>query len=141
MIVRDIQRIQNELRRYMRYFVPPTEESEMICAALTEDEPAVKCRVVIDDRGICASISFMVYEEEKRIHIFNLGSMVKGAGSLLVAGVKRPARRKGYKITVSAMPNSLPFWHKQGFQPTGEKPSSLISLEWSWTPVRLRRQE
>ena len=99
----------------------------MICAALTPDID-VEDKVVLDERGVAAALSYTTYRD--RVHVWSLGSIVKGAGSLLMASVELLARALRLPVTVGSMPSSEGFYAARGYKRVrGQKASSVIRMK------------
>jgi hypothetical protein len=114
------------IKEFTRNYVPATQGAEMICAALTHDEN-VEVKAVLDERGIAAAVSYTTYRD--RLHVFSLGSIVKGAGSLLMDSVELLARALSLPVTVGSMVSSEGFYAQRGYRRTrGQKASSVIRM-------------
>ncbi len=50
----------------------------MICAALTPDID-VEVKVVLDERGVAAALSYTTYRD--RVHVWSLGSISRAPGA------------------------------------------------------------
>lgn len=110
----------------MRQWVNPSGGAEMICSALTHDTN-VEVKVVLDARGIAAAVSYTTYRD--RVHVFSLGSIVKGAGSLLMDSVELLAKALSLPVTVGSMVSSEGFYLQRGYKRTrGQKASSVIRM-------------
>ena len=98
----------------------------MICAALTEDTD-VEVKVVLDARGIAAAVSYTTYRD--RVHVFSLGSVAKGAGSLLMDSIELLARALALPVTTLATKGSEGFYAQRGYKRVrGQKPASLVRM-------------
>ncbi len=107
----------DELRRYFRAFVPSSPGAEMICAAFKTDV-GVKIKAAVDERGIAAAISYMTYPE--RTHVFMLGSIVRGAGSLLMSKIEQLSHNRKVAVTVSSAVKAEGYYLKRGYVRSGE---------------------
>ncbi len=117
-----------ELRRYLRAFVPASDGAEMMCSALMSDCPTVSRRVAVDERGIAGAVSFTLYDN--KLHVFSLGSIVKGAGSLLMDNMERMAEVFKVPVTVAATVASQGFYKKRGYKKYGvQKGASIIRMK------------
>lgn len=116
----------DELKRHFRRWVNDSEGAEMICAALTPDID-VEIKVALDERGVAAAVSYTTYRD--RVHVFSLGSIVKGAGSLLMDSVELLAMALSLPVTVGSMVSSEGFYAQRGYKRTrGQKASSVIRM-------------
>lgn len=128
MRVESVKNIQAELRRYVRAFVPPSDNAEYVAAALSADDPKVLCKVALDERGVAGAMSYTVYPDE--LHIWQLGSLVKGAGTRLISSAERLAAKKGIPVTVASAKAALGFYARRGYslRESGQKHGSVVDL-------------
>ena len=125
MKITTIKHIQADLRRYVRSFVPPGPGAEMVCSALKADID-VSNTVAFDERGVAGAISYTVYPD--RVHVFSLGSLVKGAGSKLMGTVERLAKRRRLPVTLNATQDSSGFYTRRGYVRQPSKAKSVIPM-------------
>lgn len=112
------------IKRHVRTWVPSSAPAEMICSALTQDI-GVKQKVIVDERGVAAAVSYMNYPAST--HVFSLGSLVKGGGTLLMHHVELLAKRRGVPVTLNATATSEGFYRARGYVRNGSL-SSLIPM-------------
>lgn len=116
-----------ELKRHVRKWVTPSSGAEMICAALTVDTN-VAVKVLMDERGIAAAASLTVYKN--RIHVFSLGSVVRGAGSRLLTAIEDCAGAMNLPVTVAAIKSAEGYYAKRGYKKTpGQKAASIVRMK------------
>ncbi len=126
MIVIQPNHTQSDLKKYVRACVAPSPGAEMICSALSPDIN-VQCLVALDERGIAGAVSYTPYKD--RLHVFSLGSIVKGAGSLLMDQIEAKAVLARLPVTVAATRTSESFYQQRGYRrKRGVKITSIIPM-------------
>jgi hypothetical protein len=108
-------------RKYMREWVPNSDNAEMMCAALREDT-SLAVRALVDNRGIAAVASYIAYKD--RFHIFSLGSIEAGCGSLLMDNLEHMASVFKLPVTVLATKKAVGFYEKRGYKPMARQGTS-----------------
>lgn len=108
-------------RQYIRHWVPSSDNAEMMCAALRHDTN-LAVRALVDNRGIAAVASYTAYSD--RLHIFSLGSIEPGAGSLLMESLEAMADAFKLPVTVLATKKAVPFYQKRGYKPSARQGTS-----------------
>ena len=115
------------MRQHLRRWMPPSAGAEMICSAITMDFD-LEVRAAMDERGIAGAVSYTTYRD--RVHVFSLGSIVKGAGSFLLASVEGIARALSLPVTVAATKSSESFYAQRGYKKIrGQKSSSIVRMK------------
>lgn len=74
-------------------------------------------------KGIAGGVSLIVYPDKRIAHIDWASATPRriGLGRAMVQAVERDLKSRGYKrIELLAVPDSIPFWKRLGYQPEGE---------------------
>lgn len=108
-------------KQYIRDWVPASDNAEMMCAALREDTN-LAVRALVDNRGIAAVASYTAYSD--RLHIFSLGSIEAGAGSMLMGSLEAMADVFKLPVTVLATKKAVGFYEKRGYKPSARQGTS-----------------
>ena len=119
----------DEFRRYVHTELPQTQASEIMANALVEDTN-VHHLVAVHEHLIGAAVSYNL--SEHRLHIFNIGSMRRGWGSMLTTYLEELARVRGVPVTCLSLPSARGFWLQRGYRMVC-KPKSNRSM----TPMKL----
>jgi len=84
-------------------------------------------------RGIAGGVSLVLKPQPRdaRIDWASVADRRKGIGRAMVQAVEKDLASRGYRqITLNAVPDSIPFWKRLGYQPEGE-PDADGGLEMS----------
>ena len=117
------------IKQYIRHWVPNSDNAEMMCAAL-RDDTNLSVRALVDYRGIAAVASYTAYKN--RLHIFSLGSIEAGCGSMLMENLEHMADVFKIPVTLLATKKSVGFYEKRGYKPSTKQGTSK-------SVIRMRR--
>ena len=113
------------ISEYLTRYLPSSDAKTHLLSALAPDTN-VHHYIVRDLRGVAGAISFTVYKN--RVNVFNLGSVVKGGGTLLMEQVERIAFMNDKSVTLLATPGSINFYLKRGFKMVGKHTPGGVTM-------------
>ena len=117
------------IKQYIRHWIPASDNTEMMCAALRVDTN-LSVRALVDNRGLAAVASYTVFKD--RLHIFSLGSIERGCGTLLMENLEHMADVFKIPVTLLATKKSVGFYEKRGYKPSTKQGASK-------SVIRMRR--
>lgn len=84
-------------------------------------------------KGIAGGVSLILWPEKRMAHLDWASATPRriGLGRAMVQAVERDLKSRGYeRIELLALPDTIPFWKRLGYQPEGE-PDANGGLEMS----------